>query len=140
MNARVVLYRLAQWLWGFPQSAAGGVLYLITRGSGTNFHGALAKKWRRKGSVSLGMFLFISDGLSEEESRRVLVHEYGHSIQSLIFGPLYLLAVGIPSAVWAGLPALKRLREKKNRSYYSVYPECWANVLGERFTGECADK
>ena len=40
----------------------------------------------------------------EELSKRLLVHEYGHTIQSLIFGPLYLIVMGIPSTLWGFLP------------------------------------
>ena len=63
------------------------------------------------------------------------VHEYGHTIQSLVWGPLYLITVGLPSVLWATLPPMKKLRKEKKISYFSVYPENQANRLGERFTG-----
>lgn len=66
----------------------------------------------------------------------LLVHEYGHTIQSLIFGPLYLFAVGIPSIVWSFLPVFAKRREDAGISYFSVYPERWANKLGEKITGD----
>jgi len=75
--------------------------------------------------------------LTEAESKTgVRVHEYGHCIQSLILGPLYLIAVGLPSYLWANLPPLRKLRREKGLSYYSVYPENWANALGEWATKE----
>ena len=58
------------------------------------------------------------------------MHEYGHCVQSLMLGPLYLIAVGVPSYRWANLPALRKMRRETGRSYYSVYPENWANRLG----------
>ena len=66
----------------------------------------------------------------------LMVHEYGHTIQSLIFGPFYLLAVGIPSLVWSFWPALVKKREQERISYFSAYPERWANQLGEKATGD----
>ena len=85
--------------------------------------------------MSLGLFIFTPQ---EEDFRteQVRVHEYGHCIQSLMLGPLYLLAVGVPSYLWANLPALRKMRRETGRSYYSVYPENWANRLGEWATKE----
>ena len=48
----------------------------------------------------------------EELSDRLLVHEYGHTIQSLILGPLYLVLIGIPSTLWGFLLG-KRRKEKQ---------------------------
>ena len=72
----------------------------------------------------------------EELSRRLLVHEYGHTIQSLIFGPLYLIVMGIPSTVWGFLPYFNRKRKNEGLSYFSFFTEKWANFLGEQVTGE----
>ena len=72
----------------------------------------------------------------EELSRRLLVHEYGHTIQSMILGPLYLFAMGIPSTVWGFVPSLHEKRKKEGLSYFSFFTEKWANALGERITGQ----
>lgn len=142
-------FTLVQLTWGLPQSLVGFILYLYWRSRKAAcfvWHGAVVTQWTVSGGVSLGLFVFvpdkagryITDGreLTAEESRRgVLVHEYGHCIQSLLLGPAYLLLVGLPSFTWANLPALRRLRRERGLSYYSVYPENWANRLGERATG-----
>lgn len=97
--------------------------------------------------MSLGLFVFVCAGADfagplrgqmrkEELARRLLVHEYGHTIQSLILGPVYLLAVGVPSTLWGFLPCLRRRRREQGASYFSFFPERWANQLGERVTGE----
>ena len=98
--------------------------------------------------MSLGMFLFVSDDpffyypehrIKYDEdvfSKMLVVHEYGHTIQSLLFGPFYLFTVGIPSLVWSFWPAFVKKREQEKISYFSVYPERWANQLGERTTGD----
>lgn len=72
----------------------------------------------------------------KELSQRLLVHEYGHTIQSLILGPFYLIVIGIPSTLWGFLPFLNEKRKNEGLSYFSFYTEKWANCLGEKVTGE----
>lgn len=71
----------------------------------------------------------------EELSKRLLVHEYGHTIQSLIFGPLYLIVIGIPSTLWGFLPYFQNKRNN-GVSYFSFFTEKLANYLGEKVTKE----
>ena len=68
----------------------------------------------------------------------VAVHEFGHTFQSLILGPFYLLVVGIPSFVWANLPPITKLRSKKNMPYTWLFCEKWASLWGEKITKERA--
>lgn len=63
---------------------------------------------------------------------RVLVHEYGHTIQSVILGPLYLIVISIPSGLWCNLSQAAEYRRKNKVSYYAFYPEKWADHLGEK--------
>ena len=139
---RRFLYVLWQWTWGLPQTLAGAALYLWYRHKGCphfRYQGARAVIWTRDaGSMSLGMFLFLHPTWKPYD-HRLLSHEYGHTIQSLLLGPLYLPAVGLPSILWAGLPYFQRLRVNKHRSYYSVYPENWANRFGDRFAKDRPD-
>jgi hypothetical protein len=85
-----------------------------------------------RAGLSLGLFVFVP----RESESRLVVHEYGHTIESMILGPLYLPLVVLPSLVWAGLPACERLRRRRGISYYDMPVERWANVLGTRVTGE----
>ena len=129
------LYLLCQWTWGLPQNLVGGVLYLWYRLRGCphfRYQGAFGVIWDRKaGSMSMGSFLFMHPTWAQERND-LLAHEYGHTIQSLFFGPFYLLSVGLPSILWAGLPHFKQQRRAGLRSYYSVYPEKQASLLGAR--------
>ena len=130
------LYILCQWTWGLPQNLVGGALYLWYRLHGCphfRYQGAFGVVWTRKaGSMSMGSFLFMHPSW-DPENRDLLAHEYGHTIQSLFFGPLYLLTVGLPSIVWAGSPAMRVLRRERKISYDSVYPEKQATSLGRRY-------
>ena len=137
---RAIYYGL-QWTWGIVQNLAGAALALILwRQPRFRFRNALVTRWPLCGSMSLGMFLFLgrAQGAPSEErllaERSVLVHEYGHSIQSLILGPLYLPVVGLPSILWANVPACVRYRKTRHVSYYRMYQEAWANRLGNRIT------
>lgn len=145
----LVLYILLQLTWGFPQTLIGFIVFMLNiRRSHYLYHGSVVTVWISKSSLSLGLFTFISDDPfcyypsyreqydDSSFARMLLVHEYGHTIQSLIFGPLYLLAVGVPSIAWSFLPCFVDKRAKENISYFSAYPERWANKLGETVTGD----
>lgn len=143
-----VLYFIWQWTWGFLQSLVGLIVFLVNiRNKHYFYHSAVITEWKIKSSVSLGMFVFITDDpyfyprlkkeyTKAELSRRLLVHEYGHTIQSLIFGPLYLIVMGIPSSLWGYLPSAYRKRRDERVSYFAFFTEKWANTLGEWVTGE----
>lgn len=138
-------YRAVQCIWGLPQTVLGLVLFLIhRRAPHRSYHGAIVTTWSLKSSVSLGMFVFVTaepyfyeklkdDYAKEDLAARLLVHEYGHTIQSLILGPLYLIVMGIPSTLWGFLPCCVR-RRKRGVSYFSFFTEAWANRLGEAVT------
>ena len=69
---------------------------------------------------------------------RLIKHEQGHCRQSVMLGPLYLVVVGIPSALLNALTRLqssrydllKRIGHEAYWNYYKVYPERWADRLG----------
>ena len=143
-----ILYFIWQWTWGFLQSSLGLVNFMLhIRDKHYFYHGAVITEWQGKSSVSLGMFVFVtsqpffydklkSEYTMEELSQRLLVHEYGHTIQSLILGPLYLILIGIPSTLWGFLPSLNKKRKTERLSYFSFFTEKWANNLGEKATGQ----
>ena len=62
----------------------------------------------------------------------LLNHEYGHTLQSLILGPFYLIFVGAPSILWNRLPHFRRKRKRTGKSYYSAPFESSANRLAAR--------
>ena len=130
-----LLYVLCQWTWGLPQNLVGLGFFLFYRLRGCphfSYQGAVVTIWtNHTGSMSMGRYLFLEPSWTPKD-HDLLAHEYGHTIQSLFFGPLDLLTVGLPSVLWAGLPCFRNMR-RKGRSYYSVYPEKGATRLGQRF-------
>lgn len=132
----VFLFRLWQWVWGLPQNLLGFLLMIYHRKDRrSTYRECVVIHWGGTGSMSLGMFLF----LGNKKDPRVLVHEYGHTIQSMFLGPLYLPVIGIPSFVWCNLPPFRKLRKEKGVSYYRFYPESNANFLGKLVTKEDCD-
>ncbi len=146
-----LLYTLTQIIWGFPQTALGlAVLAAHARKPHFAYHGAIVTIWKTNAGLSLGPFIFIDERHDLKEhleklhvqaqdlppaqrvNEKLLVHEYGHTVQSLILGPLYLVVIGLPSVIWMKTPRLSRRRSAQRISYYSFYTERWANYLGER--------
>lgn len=129
------MYYILQWTWGIIQNVIGICIFLGNiRRRHFRYNGAVATVWKsRRGSMGMGMFIFISERAMTGECREfTLMHEYGHTLQSIILGPLFLPVIGLPSLLWAGLPVFLRYRERKSISYYCLYSERWANILGER--------
>lgn len=120
-----------QWTWGLPQTLAGAALYLAHRGDRHfDWRGTRATAWDRPAGVSLGRFIFVPK--SKANDSFLLDHEYGHTIQSLMLGPFYLLLVGLPSLLWSRLPYFARKRKQSGKSYYSAPFEKSANQLASR--------
>lgn len=148
-----VIYRIWQWTWGLPQSILGLALYLRWRHCPHfEHHGALATQWGARGGISLGMFLFVPAPQNQSvrpdapapgtraRYEHTLFHEYGHTLQSLLLGPLYLVVIGIPSWLWCNLPPLRRLRKERGIPYDSFYVERWATAWGEWMARRAGDR
>jgi hypothetical protein len=134
---KLIIFWILQWTWGLPQNLLGLFFTLkMKRHPKEMFNGALVT-WHDEnwGGISLGMFLIICGNKSPLWKKDTLTHEYGHAIQSIILGPLYLFVIGIPSYIWCNGKKYIELRKNKDISYYEFYPEKWANKLGEKFTG-----
>ena len=135
-----LLFYLIQFTWGLPQNLAGliGYLILAPKHKHERFHNAIITYVEKKnfGGVSLGIFIFINPGKREDWLHDTRIHEYGHTIQSLLLGPLYFFVIGIPSGIWCNFPAFVKYRKEKNVSYYWLYCEGWANLWGRRWAKE----
>lgn len=114
------------YIWQLPQNLLGLLLVAILRPEiGYDFDGArLYYATRMRGGISLGRYIIVRSAMRDFTGRTEW-HEYGHSRQSLILGPLYLFVIGIPSLIWAAI-----FRPGYGRSYYDFYTERWADKLG----------
>lgn len=75
--------------------------------------------------VSLGNYIIFSGGGMYNDTN--MKHELGHCAQSRMLGWLYLLIVGLPSAVFN---LISQHNKKWAKNYYRRYPENQADRLG----------
>ena len=121
-----VVYWLLQWTWGLIQNLVGLVLAAGVRAGHperrlSGFHGAVVVPWERGGgSMGLGMFIFYGHR-GRPDAAEVLVHEYGHTIQSAILGPLYLFVIGLPSLLWAWLRSFRYRRAAGMANFFVFF-------------------
>lgn len=133
-----VIFYFIQWTWGLPVNLLGGILFLIFKLRGCEherfYESFIVHVPWNQGGLSLGQFVFMKANHENKDwTYNTRIHEYGHTWQCLLLGPLYYPIIGIPSAVWNQF--FRNYRKKNNVSYYVFYPEKWANVWGEKFTG-----
>lgn len=128
------IMNLILFIWQLPQHIVAliyfGYLVMMCKDLGVDsrYKQAIVIPCVMRGAVTLGNYVFI--GLNSEYKKTVK-HKLGHTIQSKILGPLYLIVIGIPSITYCGLRRLFSLLRKKN--YYDFYTEKWANNLSEKY-------
>ena len=76
--------------------------------------------------ISLGNYIFLDSDRSV--SKNAVKHEYGHQLQSKRLGWLYLIIIGIPSAI--GNIIYRKTKFKPYGDYYKQPWEKWADELG----------
>lgn len=118
-----------KWLWQFPQNiialciedVLGQTAYREGKADGNTI---IIVNSTLPSAMSLGDYLFVNP----MSSQKSIQHECGHSKQSDILGPLYLIVIGIPSLLHNIVHYLcSKIGIKWN--YYSFYTESWANKL-----------
>ena len=125
---------LILFIWQLPQHIVAIIYfgYLVMMGKDlgidSRYKQAIVIPCVMRGAVTLGNYVFV--GLNSDY-RETVKHELGHTIQSKILGPLYLIVIGIPSITYCGLRRLFPSLRKKN--YYDFYTEKWANSLSEKY-------
>lgn len=129
-NVKVLIYRLLQCSWGILQTLVGFCIFLKYRKyPHSQFHGSVRTAWPRHGGVSLGLFIFVDQADVNRPHQKLSAHEFGHTIQSLILGPLYLILIGLPSFIWFNY--YKKYGREKGLSYDAFWIEKCADQLGE---------
>lgn len=133
-----VLFYLVQWTWGLPVNLIGGIIFLFCtkikkrRWQHFGYAYIVYLPWN-SGGLSLGLFIFMKDNHKNKVwTYNTRIHEYGHTWQCLILGPLYYIVIAVPSAIWCNF--FEGYRKKNNISYYKLYCEAWANTFGQKFS------
>lgn len=116
--------RFFSYLWQLPQNILGLLLILIIRPERYMKDGVVYfYKEDFGGGISLGEYI-----ITCSHNKKMVMHEYGHCLQSKRLGWLYLIVVGLPSIIWAGLYGW--LIPRSYNGYYRFYTEKWADRLG----------
>lgn len=120
------LKNILLWIWQFPQHIVGLLILLFIKGESKHkFDGITYYYYDHfPGGISLGNYMILGDKWSQS-----IKHEYGHTLQSRILGPLYLPTVGLCSITWAGLYG--SVIKETNNGYYKFWTEKWADKLGK---------
>lgn len=117
-----------KFIWQFPQNLIALIYREYLDGKGMilvieYYKGVIIYYTKYTvGNISLGDSIFIS----ATASGRIIKHEWGHTKQSLILGPLYLIVIGIPSIIWASV----HKKIAPDTSYFNFFTEKWADELG----------
>ncbi len=129
------LFYLWQFTFGIIQNIIGLLMLAVCKLNGAEsewYHNALITYIDKKnfGGVSLGMFIFINKNRTGDKRHDMKIHEYGHTVQTMILGPLWLFVIAIPSTIWCNTPYFVKKRKAENISYYWLYCEGWSNLCG----------
>ncbi len=138
-SLKAFLFYLVQWTWGLSVNLVGWIAFIIcTKVKGYRWqHFGYSKivyiPWNQ-GGLSLGLFIFMKDNHKNKKwTYNTRIHEYGHTWQCLLLGPLYWLVIALPSVIWCNCFA--SYRKKNNVPYSAVYCESWANSWGQKGSG-----
>ena len=127
-----LFWTFIHWTWCLPQTLIGWFVYQWVKlkdkeciidehiHSWNDYYAVITKSKNFPGGISLGRYVFtnMQDGMISYR------HEFGHSLQSLILGPLYLIIIGLPSSLLAA-----NITDAFNKRYYWFYTEKWADSL-----------
>lgn len=121
------IIEILKYIWQLPQHIVALVYYVYLMANFQIIHKQKENKYTiytktTNGSVTLGRYIFASYKANED----TIKHEQGHTVQSLILGPLYLLVIGLPSIVWACI----HRSVAPDKKYEWFYTERWADKLG----------
>ena len=129
-----ILFYILSFTWGLPQTLIGliCIITLAPFGKIHVYHGrlyaAIGKNW---GGLELGCF-FLRDTTSTEQ---ITYHECGHGLQNIIWGPLMIPVISLPSIIRYWYRELKYERKgiKPPTEYDAIWFEHQATTWGDKY-------
>lgn len=136
-----ILYWFLQLTWGLLATFLGFFVFLYAiifrkhkiHKNGFSFIVEFRGNW---GGLSLGPFAFCGNYSSSDVYwyEHTRAHEYGHSIQNIILGPLWLFIIGIPSFIRYGYRKwLYNVKKEPLTDYDDIWFEGSATKIGEKY-------
>lgn len=156
MKIKKILFSIIFWVvsctWGIIMTTIGAVatvslnlikvigtwfgkyLKIKTHRNGCSFITEVGGNW---GGLELGAFALCGNYSEDNKDwfAHTRKHEFGHAIQHLYMGPLFIFIVAIPSAAryWYKRIMQKRGKKFPNDWYDSIWFEGGATKTGEKF-------
>lgn len=139
----IILYWLLNLTWGIILSFVGvfvSIFALIRKGkihkNGCSIIVEFGGNW---GGLSLGCFAFCGSYSKTSPSwyDHTRKHEFGHSLQNAVLGPLFIFIVAIPSAYRYHY----KLREEKRGTHFSSdwYDSVWFENTATKYGTKVID-
>ncbi len=137
-----ILFYILSFTWGSLASLIGFIImipFLVT-GQCQVEHGRLCgifpKAFGYGWGFSLGCFIFVSYDCADDS--HVIKHELGHGIQNIIWGPLMLFVIFIPSMIrfWYRNMKYERKGIRPPTAYESIWFESQATDWGYKYFPE----
>ena len=132
MKTALLIKEICLWIWQAPQNIIGLLLLLFYKREKV-YHRLNGRTFyfteEMPSGISLGNYII----MNREDKEDGMRHEYGHSIQSRILGPIYLLVVGLPSLIGNIYDQIAHKNwswEDSYKWYYNRPWEKWADDLG----------
>lgn len=126
------LKEILLYIWQLPQNLVGLIMLLFMKPytSKEKYRGityVVSKKM--SGGISLGNYVILSSYYKDKvRHHKTWDHEWGHARDSRMFGPLYLIVIGLPSLIWAWMYGT--VIKSTYNGYYKFYTEKRADRLG----------
>ena len=136
---QAILYWILQLTWGLLMTFIGAIVVLFciiflkgkVHKNGYTIIVEVGNNW---GGLELGAFAlcggYTTSCVDEYWFQHTRRHEFGHSIQNIIWGPLYPLVIGIPSAIRYWYRILTP--NKEHPDYDAIWFEGQATRLGTK--------
>lgn len=141
-----IFYYVLQFTWNLPMTLFGGILALIALIAkcfgvkvefGKFYWVGFAKigpdYW---GGCDTGLF-FLRDHKSEGD---LMSHEWGHTFEGVVLGPLFIFLVAIPSAVRWWIDWFKQKKTGQGIDYNAFWAEDAASACGNWAVAQLNEK
>ena len=100
MNIDSKTYKTLSWTWGIIMTFIGACVacvcealgYIPQKHAGATYYVIGTQPW---GGISFGPYFFCCPQAGDHTKN----HEFGHSLQNCIWGPLFPFVIGIPSLI-----------------------------------------
>lgn len=141
-----MIVKVLLWIWQLPQNIAGWIMTFFAKEvierelNDGKKHKIYLHKLNPKTigeAVTLGEYIFLdydfygNRNISWGMINSVSNHEYGHTKQSRLLGPLYIFVIGIPSIIHAAIHNHTCRGQEYEHFYTEKWADKWGNVDGK---------